>query len=306
MDSNHIMVSTDSFVIKPEFFNGGDIGRLAICGTVNDVATSGAIPLYLTAAFVLEEGYPLAQLAKIVDSMAKTAEEAGVRIVTGDTKVVGRGELDGIMINTTGIGIPRKPYRIGGDQLQAGDKIILSGSLGDHGIAVMAERLHLDMATQIASDVAPLNRMLFDLVWKLGATGAVKTGQAIHAFRDPTRGGLAATLNEFCKQSQMDILIEEAAIPQKDAVRAVCGILGFDVLQVANEGKIVCACAGEAAPQVLEIMQDSPYGKEAAVIGEVLAAGAIADGTARPYLQTEYGSRRIIDNLAGEQLPRIC
>ncbi|MDR1016876.1 MAG: hydrogenase expression/formation protein HypE [Coriobacteriales bacterium] len=294
MDSNHIAVSTDSFVITPAFFNGGDIGHLAVCGTVNDVATSGAYPRYLTVAFVIEEGFSLADLKRIAQSIADTAAKAQVQIVSGDTKVVGHGEIDGIIINTTGIGIYQRPYKIGGQNLQPGDKLILSGTLGDHGIAIMADRLKLSQ--KLSSDAAPLNLMMQDIIKAVGASGAVKTKQGVHAFRDPTRGGLAATLNEFCQQSKVDIYIDEEKIPVKPEVEAICETLGLDILQVANEGKIVCACSAECATEILSLMP-----ADAALIGEVTEGKKN-----KAYLRTAFGSTRIIDNLAGEQLPRIC
>lgn len=285
--------STDTFVVTPHFFPGGDIGHLAVCGTVNDVATSGAVPRYLSCAFVLEEGYPLDNLRRICASMAATAKEAGVEIVTGDTKVVNRGHGDGVYINTAGIGEMREGVHLSGNNLRPGDKVLISGSIGDHGIAIISTREELSFETEIKTDAAPLNHLIANVLEACPA-GSVR------AFRDPTRGGLASTLNEFAEMSHVDIRIEEEDVPVHDQVRGACEMLGYDVFQVANEGKMVCVVAPEAADAALEAMRASKYGEEAAIIGEVI------EGEGRVYLRTGFGSQRILDMLVGEQLPRIC
>ena len=293
VSSARMAFSTDTFVVTPHFFPGGDIGHLAVCGTVNDVATSGAIPRYLSCGFVLEEGYPLEDLRRICASMAATAQEAGVEIVTGDTKVVNRGHGDGVYINTAGVGELREGVNLSGANLKPGDKILISGSIGDHGIAIISTREELSFSTCIQSDAAPLNHLISDVL------EACPQG-SVRAFRDPTRGGLASTLNEFAEASGVDIRIEEDAVPVHDQVRGACEMLGYDVFQVANEGKMVCVCAPEAADAALAAMRANKYGAEAAVIGEVL------QGDGRVYLRTAFGSERILDMLVGEQLPRIC
>lgn len=293
ISADRIAFSTDSFVVTPHFFPGGDIGHLAVCGTVNDVATSGAIPRYLSCGFVLEEGYPLEDLRRICASMAKTAKEAGVEIVTGDTKVVNRGHGDGVYINTAGIGELRKGVDLSGSYIQPGDKILVSGTIGDHGIAIISTREELSFSTEIESDAAPLNQMITDVL------DACPAG-SVRAFRDPTRGGLASTLNEFAEASGVDIRIEEDEVPVHDQVRGACEMLGYDVFQVANEGKMVCVCAPEAAEAALAAMRANRYGADAAIIGEAL------EGEGRVFLRTAFGSERILDMLVGEQLPRIC
>jgi hydrogenase expression/formation protein HypE len=291
--SGRMAFSTDTFVVTPHFFPGGDIGHLAICGTVNDVATSGAIPRYLSCGFVLEEGYPLENLRRICASMAATAKEAGVEIVTGDTKVVNRGHGDGVYINTAGVGELREGVELSGSLIKPGDKVLISGSIGDHGIAIISTREELSFSTQIESDAAPLNHLIADVL------DACPAG-CVRAFRDPTRGGLSSTLNEFAESSGVDIRIEEDDVPVHDQVRGACEMLGYDVFQVANEGKMVCVCAPEAADAALAAMRANTYGSEAAIIGEV------AEGAGRVYLHTAFGSERILDMLVGEQLPRIC
>ena len=295
--SKRIAFSTDTFVVTPHFFPGGDIGHLAICGTVNDVATSGAIPKYISCAFVLEEGYPLSELRKICTSIAATAREAGVEIVTGDTKVVNRGCGDGIYINTAGVGLLRDGLDLSGSFCKPGDKILLSGSLGDHGITIISTREELSFSTEIKSDAAPLNHLIADV---LDACGGENNSSGVRCFRDPTRGGLASTLNELASSSAVDMRIFEEKVPVHDQVRGACEMLGYDVFQVANEGKMVCVCAPECADAALEAMRSNKYGTEAAIIGEVLP------GNGRVYLKTAFGSERILDMLVGEQLPRIC
>ena len=291
--SDKLAFSTDTFVVTPHFFPGGDIGHLAVCGTVNDVATSGAIPRYLSCAFVLEEGYPLENLRRICASMAACAKEAGVEIVTGDTKVVNRGHGDGVYINTAGIGQMRDGVSLSGRNIKPGDKVLISGSIGDHGITIISTREELGFETQVKTDAAPLNHLIGNVL------DACPAG-SVRAFRDPTRGGLASTLNEFASMSGTDIRIEEDSVPVHDQVRGACEMLGYDVFQVANEGKMVCVVAPEAADAALAAMRASKYGEEAAIIGEVV------DGEGRVFLRTGFGSQRILDMLVGEQLPRIC
>ncbi len=291
--ADKLAFSTDTFVVTPHFFPGGDIGHLAVCGTVNDVATSGAIPRYLSCAFVLEEGYPLDKLRRICASMAACAKEAGVEIVTGDTKVVNRGHGDGVYINTAGIGEMREGVSLSGRNIRPGDKVLVSGSIGDHGIAIISTREELSFETQVETDAAPLNHLI-------GAVLDACPAGSVRAFRDPTRGGLASTLNEFAGMSGTDIRIEEEDVPVHDQVRGACEMLGYDVFQVANEGKMVCVVAPETADAALEAMRASKYGAEAAIIGEVL------EGEGHVYLRTGFGSQRILDMLVGEQLPRIC
>ena len=294
-DGERLAYSTDSFVVTPQFFPGGDIGRLAVCGTVNDVATSGATPKYLSCGFILEEGFPVADLRRICASMAEAAREAGVRIVTGDTKVVNRGHGDGVYINTSGVGFIPAGVRLGGELCQPGDKVLLTGTLGDHGITIMSCRESLGFTAAVESDAAPLNHLIADVLAAAPAT---------RCFRDPTRGGLSSTLNELASQSNVDILVHEEAIPVKPAVQGACELLGYDVYQVANEGKMVCVVAPEQADAALAAMRASKYGADAAIIGEVSSA----DGERGPRvtLRTPFGGTRILDMLVGEQLPRIC
>ena len=291
--TGRIAFSTDTFVVTPHFFPGGDIGHLAVCGTVNDVATSGAVPKYLSCGFVLEEGYPLADLRRICASMAATAREAGVEIVTGDTKVVNRGHGDGVYINTAGIGVLREGLDLSGSHLRPGDKVLVSGTIGDHGIAIISTREELSFSTAIESDAAPLNHLIARVL------DACPAG-SVRAFRDPTRGGLASTLNEFAGASGVDIRVEEEAVPVHEQVRGACEMLGYDVYQVANEGKMVCVVAPEAAEAALAAMRQDTYGVDAAIIGEVL------EGSGRVSVRTAFGAERVLDMLVGEQLPRIC
>ena len=290
-----IAFSTDSFVVTPHFFPGGDIGKLAVCGTVNDVATSGARPLYLSCAFVLEEGFPMDDLRRICQTMAETATEAGVRLVTGDTKVVNRGHGDGIYINTSGVGLLSPGIELGGAQCRPGDKVLVSGTLGDHGITIMSCREGLGFSAGVKSDAAPLNHLIAEVLAAAPST---------RCFRDPTRGGLASTLNELAAQSGTDIVVEEGAVPVRDAVLGACEMLGYDVLQVANEGKMVCAVPQDQAEAALTAMRTSPYGKDARVIGH--AQEVQPSGRPRVLLRTAFGGTRILDMLVGEQLPRIC
>ena len=290
-----IAFSTDSFVVTPHFFPGGDIGKLAVCGTVNDVATSGARPLYLSCAFVLEEGFPMDDLRRICQTMAETATEAGVRLVTGDTKVVNRGHGDGIYINTSGVGLLSPGIELGGAQCRPGDKVLVSGTLGDHGITIMSCREGLGFSAGVESDAAPLNHLIAEVLAAAPST---------RCFRDPTRGGLASTLNELAAQSGTDIVVEEDAVPVRDAVLGACEMLGYDVLQVANEGKMVCVVPADQADAALAAMLANRYGADAAIIGEV--AEAQPERGPKVFLQTSFGGRRILDMLVGEQLPRIC
>lgn len=292
LSGGEIAFTTDSYVVKPIFWPGGDIGRLAICGTVNDLAMVGALPLYLSAAFVIEEGFPFSDLRKIVTSMKKAAKEAGVKIVTGDTKVVERGSADNLFINTAGVGLLPKGIKISGGNAQPGDVIILSGTIGDHGIAVISARENLVFTNSFKSDVAPLNHLV---------EAMLRTGQEIHAMRDPTRGGLATALNEIAEQSKVGIRIIEEKIPIREEVAAACEMLGYDLLYVANEGKLIAFVAPEGAEKVLEAMQKAPYGRDAAIIGEVLS-----EPRARVVMKTRVGGTRIVDMLTGDMLPRIC
>lgn len=287
-----LAISTDSHVVSPLFFPGGDIGRLAVCGTVNDLAMLGADPLYLTAGFVLEEGLPIELLKRVVDSMRVAAEEAGVAIVAGDTKVVEHGKADGLYINTAGLGRIAAGTRIGGQQARPGDQVIISGPIGDHGIAVLSARGQLGLATELQSDVAPLNHLV---------EAMLKTGREIHVLRDPTRGGLATSLNEIARAAEVGIELDEAAIPVRPAVQSACELLGFDPLYVANEGRLIAILPAEHAEVVLAAMRQQRYGEQAAVIGEVTA-----QPMKRVLMRTAIGSRRLIDELSGELLPRIC
>ncbi|WP_367156043.1 hydrogenase expression/formation protein HypE [Methylomonas sp. HYX-M1] len=291
--AGRLAISTDGHVISPLFFPGGDIGSLAVHGTLNDVAMSGAKPLYLAAGFILEEGLPLADLERIVASMAAAAKTAGVPIVTGDTKVVERGKADGVFITTTGVGLVPDGVEISGDCAAAGCAVLLSGSIGDHGVAIMASRENLQFETSIVSDSAALHGLVADMV--------NAAPSAIRCLRDPTRGGLAAVLNELAGQSGVGIVIDEARIPVKAQVKAACEILGLDPLYVANEGKLVCICDADAAETLLATMRRHPLGSAAAIIGEV-----VADPHRFVQMTTAFGGRRIVDWPVGEQLPRIC
>lgn len=287
--------STDGFVVTPHFFPGGDIGRLAVCGTVNDVATSGADPRFLSCGFVLEEGYDIKDLRRICESMAACAREAGVVLATGDTKVVNRGHGDGVYITTSGIGVVAPGVNLGGARCKPGDKVLVSGTLGDHGITIMSCRESLSFSTSLQSDAAPLNHLIGEVLQAAPST---------HCFRDPTRGGLASTLNELAAQSGTEIQVNEQAVPVKDEVRGACEMLGYDVLQVANEGKMVCVVPQSEAQAALDAMQANIYGKDAAIIGEVMPLSSPSGS--RVLLRTVFGSTRILDMLVGEQLPRIC
>jgi hydrogenase expression/formation protein HypE len=290
--SGRLAFTTDSYVVSPIFFPGGDIGKLAVCGTVNDLSMSGAAPLYLSLSFIIEEGLTIGKLKKVVGSIKAAAEEAGVNIVTGDTKVVNRGSADKLFINTSGIGIIPEGVDISGANAKLGDKIILSGTIGDHGIAVMSQREGLKFSVPVQSDCAPLNKLVSQML---------EASRRIHCLRDPTRGGLATTLNEFARQSGVGIRIEEEKIPVLDAVRAACELLGFDPLYVANEGKLVAIVAPNDAGKILARMKRNKYGADAAVIGEVTD-----EHKGKVILKTRLGASRIVDMLSGELLPRIC
>ncbi|MDP3238290.1 MAG: hydrogenase expression/formation protein HypE [Myxococcales bacterium] len=288
-----LVMTTDGYVVSPLFFAGGNIGSLAVHGTVNDVAMAGARPLYLSSAFILEEGFPLADLKRIVDSMAKAAMQAGVPIVTGDTKVVERGKGDGVFITTTGVGvIPMGVTPPSGDRAKPGDVVLVSGSMGDHGVAILSQREGISFETTIESDSASLHTLVADMV---------TVCPDLHVLRDPTRGGLATTLNELAWQSGVGFKLEERAIPVKPQVAAACELLGIDPLYVANEGKLVAIVAPQDAEKVLTAMRANPLGKDAARIGTV-----IEDENGFVQLETSFGGSRILDWLAGEQLPRIC
>ena len=293
--TGRIALSTDSFVVTPQFFPGGDIGRLAVCGTVNDVATSGAHVRYLSCGFILEEGYPLDDLRTIARSMAETAREAGVRIITGDTKVVERGSADGVYINTTGVGEVPAGVCLSAGACTPGDVVLVSGTLGDHGIAIMSQREGLAFDTDIVSDAAPLNHLI---------AAVMQAAPHTRCFRDPTRGGLASTLNEFAEASRVAIEIEEDAVPVRPAVRGACEMLGYDPLQVANEGKMVAVVPEREAAAALEAMRDARYGEQAAIIGRVRELDCGREPHVR--VRTGWGATRILDMLVGEQLPRIC
>jgi len=291
VDSAKLFFTTDSFVVHPLFFPGGDIGKLAICGTVNDLAVMGAIPLYLSAAFIIEEGLAMDELTAVLDSMKAAAELAGVSIVTGDTKVVERGSADRLFITTSGVGRRHKNAPSG--KIEAGDRVLVSGTLGDHGMAVLAVREGLKLGGKTPeSDCAPLNGMTKALL---------NEGLRIRFMRDPTRGGLATVANEVAGSSGLGIVLDENAIPVREEVKAVCELLGFDPLYVANEGKVMVITAREDADRAVEVMRSLPEGRDACIIGEVTEAGP-----GRVVLNTVIGGRRIIDMLTGDQLPRIC
>ena len=287
-----LAISTDSHVVWPLFFPGGDIGKLAVCGTVNDVAMMGAVVKYLTAGFILEEGFDFETLERVIASMQAAAAEADVEIVAGDTKVVQRGKADGVYINTTGVGLIPTGIEIGGALAQPGDVVILSGPIGDHGIAVLSARGELDFEAEVQSDIAPLNHLI---------AAMLDACETIHVLRDPTRGGVATTLNEIAKQSNVGITLWEKHIPVRPAVRAACEMLGFDPLYVANEGKLIAIVGREEADRVLDVMRQQRYGADTVIVGEVQA-----ESPGRVLLKTAIGSHRLVDVLLGEMLPRIC
>lgn len=287
-----MVMTTDGYVISPLFFPGGDIGSLAVHGTVNDVAMAGARPISLSAGFIIEEGFPLSDLKRIVESMAKASRDAGVPVVTGDTKVVEKGKGDGIFITTAGIGMVPPGVEISGDKARPGDAILVSGTMGDHGVAVMSQRESLGFETEICSDSAALHTMVAEMV-------AAVPG--IRVLRDPTRGGLAATLNEIAAQSGVGMRIEEGLVPVRPQVLGACELLGLDPLYVANEGKLICICAEGDAERLLAVMRAHPLGRDAARIG-----AACEDAHHFVQMKTRMGGNRVVDWLAGEQLPRIC
>jgi hydrogenase expression/formation protein HypE len=290
--AGQLVMATDSHVVSPLFFPGGDIGCLSVHGTINDVAMMGAKPLWLSAGFILEEGFKLADLARIVQSMAAAAKDAGVPVVTGDTKVVERGKGDGVFITTTGVGVVAPGQALSGRRAQVGDAILVSGTLGDHGMAIMAERESLGFESPIVSDTAALHGLI---------EAMRQSGADIHVLRDPTRGGLATTLNEIAKQSGVGMMLQEKALPVKPAVNAACEFLGLDPLYVANEGKLVAICAENDAEKLLAAMRPHPLGQDAAIVGRVHE-----DPHHFVQMTTGFGGKRIVDWLSGEQLPRIC
>lgn len=292
ISGGRVVVSTDSHVVSPLFFPGGDIGCLSVHGTINDVAMCGARPLYLTAGFILEEGFPLADLARIVQSMAHAAHEARVPVVAGDTKVVEQGKGDGVFITTTGVGVVAPGIDIAADRARPGDRVLVSGFLGDHGVAIMSLRENLSFTTSVESDTAALDELV---------AAMVEAVPEIHCMRDPTRGGLGTTLNELAQQSGVGILIREDRLPIREQVKAACEFLGLDPLYVANEGKVVAICPAPSADRLLAVMKDHPLGGDAAIIGEVRE-----DPHHFVEMQTAFGGSRIVDWLSGDQLPRIC
>lgn len=293
VDGGRMVMTTDGYVVSPLFFPGGDIGRLAVHGTINDIAMAGARPLHMSASFIIEEGFPLADLRRIAESMGEASREAGVPIITGDTKVVERGKADGVFISTACVGVVPAGLDLSGDKARPGDVVLLSGSIGDHGVAVMSRRENLAFETQVVSDTAALHDLVASMVDVAGAS--------IRLMRDPTRGGLAATLNEIAHQSRVGVRIEEASIPVKPQVAAACELLGLDPLFVANEGKLVAIVEREAAESVLAAMRAHRLGKDAALVGEI-----VEDDHCFVQMTTAFGGGRIVDWLSGEQLPRIC
>jgi hydrogenase expression/formation protein HypE len=284
--------TTDSFVVKPLFFPGGDIGRLAVHGTVNDLAVGGAQPLFLSAAFIIEEGFSIEALKQVVDSLRAAAEEAGVTVVTGDTKVVEKGSGDGLFINTSGVGLVPAGLELSADRARPGDRILLSGSVGDHGIAILAQREGLEFDSEIESDSAPLHTLV---------RAMLEAGGGIRCMRDPTRGGLSSALNEIAAQSRVRMTIEEEKLPVREEVRGACELLGLDPLYVANEGKLIAVVAPEDAEKILMAMRNHPLGRDAQVIGVVTESNS-----GLVTMRTTLGTTRIVDMLAGDQLPRIC
>ena len=287
-----LVFSTDTYVVDPLFFPGGDIGRLAVCGTVNDVAVMGARPLFLSAGFIIEEGLPVSELEKILYSMQQVAAESGIRIVTGDTKVVPKGAADKLFINTAGIGVIEGDRHISGSAARPGDRILINGPIAEHGITVMARRGGLNLDVDIRSDANPLNHLTGELIEKI---------PDIHVMRDPTRGGIATTLNEIARQSRVGIQLEENMIPVLPSVKSVCEILGLDPLYVANEGKVLVIVPESDTADALAVMKANPYGRDACVIGKVCD-----QLQGKVILNTRIGGQRVVEMLAGEQLPRIC
>jgi hydrogenase expression/formation protein HypE len=285
-------MTTDGFVVSPLFFPGGDIGSLALHGTLNDIAMAGAHPLYLSAGFVIEEGFPLRDLARIVDSMAAASRDAAVPVITGDTKIVERGKGDGVFITTTGIGVVPDGVHVSGDRARPSDALIVSGTIGDHGVAIMSRRENLRFETEILSDSAALHGLVAAMVDRV---------PDIRVLRDPTRGGMAATLNEIARQSGVGMVVYEDALPVKPEVAGACELLGLDPLNVANEGKLIAVCAASDSADLVAVMRSHPMGAQAAIIGDV-----VDDPDCFVQMKTAFGGTRMIDWLAGEQLPRIC
>lgn len=290
--AGRLAFTTDSYVVTPIFFPGGDIGRLAVCGTVNDLSMSGAAPLYLSLAFIIEEGLDIEELERVVDSVSRTAEEAGVNIVTGDTKVVQRGKADKLFVNTAGIGHIPTGVNVSGSNVKPGDAVILSGTVGDHGMTIMAQREGLRFSGDLASDCTPLNGLVAEML---------KICPDIHCMRDPTRGGVATTLNEIAAQSKVGITIDDSAVPVRPPVSAMCELLGLDPLYIANEGKLLAFAPADMADALLEVMHRHKYGKDAAIIGR-----ATSEHPGRVTLRTRLGTSRILAMLSGDILPRIC
>ncbi|MCF6287941.1 MAG: hydrogenase expression/formation protein HypE [Proteobacteria bacterium] len=289
---NRLAMTTDSYVVDPLFFPGGDIGKLAITGTVNDLAVGGAKPLYLTCSMIIEEGFAVSELRKIVKSMKQTADEAGVQIVTGDTKVVNKGAADKLFINTTGIGVIQKNVDIAANRAEVGDVVIINGYVGDHGAAIVDARGEMSLENSIESDCQVLNDLIANML---------KVCPDIHCMRDATRGGVATVLNEFAESSNVCISLDEKALPVRTEVRGMCEILGLDALYLANEGKVIAIVPPAQVTALLQVMQNHPAGVDSAIIGTVSAQPA-----GRVILQTDFGGNRIVDMLVGEQLPRIC
>ncbi|MGB0008014.1 MAG: hydrogenase expression/formation protein HypE [Candidatus Sulfotelmatobacter sp.] len=292
VNGQRLAITTDSFVVKPLFFPGGDIGSLAVHGTVNDLAMGGATPLFLSAAFIIEEGFSMEELRRVVNSVQRAAAGAGVQIVTGDTKVVEKGKGDGLFINTTGIGLVPEGVELSANHARPGDKVLLSGSIGDHGIAILAQREGLEFETQIQSDSAALHTLVAEM---LGVT------HDIRCMRDPTRGGVSSTLNEIAQQARVGIELEESALPIHEQVRGACELLGLDPLYVANEGKLIAILAPQAAEAVLQAMRRHPLGAEAQIVGIVRK-----EHPGLVTMRTPLGTTRVVDMLTGDQLPRIC
>ena len=292
VSSGRLAFTTDSYVVKPLFFKGGDIGKLAVCGTVNDLAASGARPLWLTLSFIIEEGFPIDQLERIVDAVSEASGQAEVKVVAGDIKVVERGAADGLYINTSGIGVVAEGVNLSPSLIKEGDKVLVSGPIGEHGMAVIAARDQVELDIDVESDVAPLGGLVRDIL---------DNGQAVHFLRDPTRGGLAAVLNEAASAAGLTIRLFEDKIPLKSGVKAISEMLGLDPLSLACEGRMVAIVEGKGAGKILKQMRQSPLGKEASIIGEVLSPLV-----ARVILETKVGGRRTVDMPYGEELPRIC
>ncbi|MDZ7582564.1 MAG: hydrogenase expression/formation protein HypE [Deltaproteobacteria bacterium] len=292
LNGRRLAFTTDSYTVDPIFFPGGHIGELAINGTVNDIAMCGGSPLYLSVGLIIEEGFAMADLERIVRGMGAAAHRAGVTVVTGDTKVVPKGAADKIFINTSGLGLIPEDVDVGSTKARVGDQVILSGTMADHGVTILTQREGLSFESSLTSDSAPLNRMVAEMF-------SVST--SIHVLRDPTRGGVGTALNEIAQKSRVGVTIVENRIPLKPQVAGICELLGFDPLYLANEGKLLAIVAAEHAGRILDVIRQNEYGRDAAVIGEV-----VADHPGRVTMETRIGGHRIVDMLTGEQLPRIC